>query len=276
MKKKQSIFYIIVSFVLFFQSFGVYPVGAQENKEKTEIVVATWNIGYFSNGVSSRSFIKPADYERKLKEYRSLIYDSIHPDIISINEYNRVFIGKENEDNKHVTSSVLFDIFDKQVVGPSKGIRKALFSKVELKKSRFTYFERHKKIVGDDSIKVQEGYYIATDITLGGKKVKLVCVHLLFSRKVPRVVQQYQIEELVEKYKKYDKVIMCGDWNTGNYSLLKNAGYTLANNGKFVTFPQRKTPLDNIAVKGLKMSDVRVIKTDLSDHYPIMCKISVE
>ncbi len=275
MKKNFCLFFVIgLSFL--FLSFQFYPIKTENKRDKSGITVATWNIGYFSNGVSGLSYIKTADYKMKLKEYRSIIYDSIHADIISINEYNRVFTGKDNENNKYVTSSLLFNQFDEKVMGPRKGIRKALFSKHKLNRTRFKYLEGHKRVIGNDSVKMRHSYYIASDITLGGKNVKLVCVHLLFSRMNPGVVQTYQIEELIKKYRKYDRVIMCGDWNTSNYSQLKKAGYTLANDGSLITYPSKKTPLDNIAVKGVRLSDVRVIKTKLSDHYPIVCRITIK
>lgn len=44
----------------------------------------------------------------------------------------------------------------------------------------------------------------------------------------------------------------------------------------FLTFPSKRTSLDNIAVKGLEISDVRMVKTKLSDHYPLVCRISLE
>ena len=244
----------------------------ERKAEKKEIVVATWNIGYFSNGVSGRSAIKKTDYKQKLKEYRSFIYDDLRPDIISINEYNRVFMGKDDEKNRYVTSSILFDQFEQKIVGPRKGIRKALFSNRKLKNLQYVYFKGLERVTGEDSV----SYYISANITIGGKKVKLICVHLLFSNKNPGVRQQRQIEELIKKYKRYDRVIMCGDWNTNNYSLLKKAGYTLANDGSLITYPSKKTSLDNIAVKGVRLSDVRVIKTKLSDHYPIVCRITIK
>lgn len=244
--------------------------------EKKEIVIATWNIGYFSNGVSGRSAIKETEYINKLKEYRSLIYDDLRPDIISINEYNRVFMGKDDEKNRHVTSSILFDRFEYKIVGPRKGIRKALFSNEKLKNLRYVYLKGQERVMGEDSVKTRSSYYISTDISIGGKKAILICVHLLFSNKNPGIVQQFQIEELIRKYERYDRVIMCGDWNTNNYSLFKKAGYTLANDGSLVTFPSKNRSLDNIAVKGLRLSDVRVLKTELSDHYPLVCRIKVQ
>jgi len=244
--------------------------------EKSTIILATWNIGHFSNGVSGNSAIKSSEYKRKLQEYRSLIYDSIHPDVISINEYNRVFIGNDDKDNKYVTSSVLFDQYAQEIVGPRKGFRKALFSKLKLKDKHLKYFNCHKTFEKDDDIANTTSYYIESLVYINREKVTLVNVHLMFSKKIPRIVQQIQIEELIKIYGNYKRVVIFGDFNTGNYSLFKKAGFTLANDGSLVTFPKRGTPLDNIAAKGLKISDVRVIKTNLSDHYPIVCKMSIE
>ena len=276
MSRSLSLYAFVFTIFLLIELVSCKTIQYDRSKNKPEVILATWNIGYFSNGVSSRSFIKASEYDKKLKDYRTLIYDSIHPDIISINEYNRVFIGKDNEENENVTSFVLFDQYKDNVVGPRKGFRKALFSKLKLKNIRLIYFNCHKSFEGDEDIKNTTSYYIESTFSINGKKVKLVHVHLMFSRKIPRVVQQLQIEELIKSYYRNKRVVIFGDFNTADYSQFKKAGYTLANNGKMVTFPKKETPLDNIAVKGLTISEVRVIKTDLSDHYPIMCKISTK
>jgi len=262
--------------VLFFLACSTRFVQSEKSRGKSELILATWNIGYFSNGLSGNSAIKSSDFTEKLKNYRSLIYDSIRSDIISINEYNRVFIGKDNEDNKNITSSLLFEHFPYEIVGPKKGFRKALFSKKKLENKRLIYFQCHKTFERDIDIRNTTSYYIESTVYVNKKKIKLVNVHLMFSRKIPGIVQQMQIEELLKTYERDKRVVIFGDFNTGDYSQLKKAGYTLANNGKLVTFPEKETPLDNIAAKGLTISEVRVIKTDLSDHYPIMCKISTE
>ena len=87
---------------------------------------------------------------------------------------------------------------------------------------------------------------------------------------------QEEISELINKYKDCDRVIMCGDWNTTDFSQFRKAGYSLANNGTLFTYPYKSYPLDNIIVKGLRISDVKMIKTDLSDHYPLVCTVSVK
>jgi len=246
-------------------------------KKPKEVVLCTWNIGHFSNGRKPYSLIDIDNYQKSLELYRSFIYDEIRPNVITLNEYNCVFCGEDNENNPYVTSSLLFNGFKQKTIGPKCwGICNAIFSNLKMKKPRSIYFESQKNTAGDDVVKGRENYYLETDLYVQGKKVKLVCLHLLFSSKVEEVFQQNQIEELINHYKNTDRVIVCGDWNTEIYSALKNAGFELANDGSLKTYPSSKAEaLDNIAVKGLKISDVRMIKTSLSDHYPLVCNISL-
>ena len=255
--------------------FCLFPCFSDAQKSN-DFVLCTWNIGHFSNGSKPYSLISN-DYGQQLESYRSLIYDEICPDVIAINEYNIVFCGEDKEDNPYKTSSLLFDGFKKNTIGPKCwGICNAVFSNHKMRKSRPIYFESQNNTAGDDVVKSRENYFIESDLYIHGKKVKLVCLHLLFSSKVEEVFQQNQTEELVNRYINTKRVIVCGDWNTEVYSSLKNAGYTLANDGSLKTFPSKSEALDNIAVKGLEIAEVKMVKTDLSDHYPLVCRISLK
>ena len=189
---------------------------------------------------------------------------------------------KDAEGNGHLSSKELFDGFKWQIEGPQEmGICNALFSNLLIVDNRygnsnFIYSNSQKNIKSDEHTSNRENYFLESEIVWKGELIKIVSVHLLFSRNVSGVYQQAQMQELIDKYGKYKRVIICGDWNSGNYSVLQKAGFTLANNGKIVTFPSKNYPLDNIAVKGLKISEVQAIPTDLSDHYPLVCKISLE
>ena len=164
-------------------------------KKSNGIVLCTWNIGHFSNGAQPYSLIDIAKYKESLAEYRSLICDGIFPDVISINEYNIVFCGEDNENNPNKTSLLLFNGYKKSIIGPKCwGICNAVFSNLKMKKPRPIYFESQKKTAGDDVVKSRENYFIESDLYIHGKKVKLVCLHLLFSSKVGEVFQQNQIE----------------------------------------------------------------------------------
>lgn len=261
----------LISLLLIF--FWLFP-DSIEAKKPNVFVLCTWNIGHFSNGSKHYSLIRIDDFQEQLGLYRSFVYKDLCPDVIVLNEYNRVFCGVDEDSNDYVTSSLLFDNFKNSVIGTQINfICNAVFSNVKMKKPRFVFFESQKSTEGDDEIKSKENYFIETDLYIHGKIVKLVCLHLLFSLKVEELYQRKQMEELINRYEKTDRVIMCGDWNTGIYSSLKDAGYILANNSSLKTFPSKGYPLDNIVVKGLSISEVKMIKTNLSDHYPLICKI---
>ena len=254
-----------------------FSTSSGNTKKHKEIVLCTWNIGHFSNGAKSYSLIDVAEYRESLTNYRSLIYDFIKPDVITINEYNKVFCGKDTSNNSYSTSLLLFDDFKKKIIGlQCWGICNAIFSNLKMKNSRIIYFESQKRTEGDDVVKSRDNYYIESDLYIYGKNVKLVCLHLLFSYKIVDLYQRHQMQEIIERFRDNDRVIICGDWNTETYNLLKNGGYELANDGSLKTFPSKGYALDNIAVKGLNISDVRMIKTDLSDHYPLTCRLSLK
>ena len=246
-------------------------------KNPNEVILCTWNIGHFSNGAKSYSLIDVSKYKESLVDYYSFIYNEIMPDVITINEYNRVFCGEDNDNSPYKTSSLLFNGFKHNAIGPQCwGICNAVFSNLKMRKTRPIYFESQKNTDGDDVVKSRENYYYESDLYIQGKKVKLVLFHLLFSNKVEEVYQQRQIQELIKRYSTTERVILCGDWNTETYTALMDAGYELANDGLLKTFPGNAEALDNVAVKGLKIIDVRMIKTSLSDHYPLICRLSLK
>ena len=255
----------------------MHPSYDMDAKKSNDFVLCTWNIGHFSNGSKHFSMIGVEEYKKQLELYRSFIYSEVCPDIITVNEYNHVFCGNDTKNKTYHTSLLLFNHFRYKKIGSQyTGICNAVFSNVKIRRSHFVFFESHKKTVGDDNIKTRENYYIESDLYIGGKKVKLVCLHLLFSSRIAEKYQMNQMEELINHYSDTERVILCGDWNTGIYSSLTNAGYLLANDGSLKTFPSKGYALDNIAVKGLDISDIRMVRTELSDHYPLMCRISLK
>lgn len=246
-------------------------------KRKGDKVVklATWNIGHFSNGSKKDSKISSKSHDVKLDRYRELVYDSLEADVLCLQEYSQGF-GVNSTGMMSATSSVLFDGFKIKYAGIQRGFRcNAIFSNVKMKHVRMNEFKCNSQYT-DISPSAKTTYYTSADLYIGGENVKIVCLHLAFSKiKGYPEVQQNQIKELISRYEKYERVIMCGDWNTTNYILLKEAGYILANNGTLKTYSSTKKALDNIAVKGLKIRNIRMIVTDLSDHYPLICEIVI-
>ena len=244
-------------------------------KKKVTIKLATWNIGHFSLGSKPYSTIDSTSFQLKSRKYKDFIDNTIQADVIGINEYSRLFY--EDEKNQILAKSILFDRFRDQIEGPLISYTcNSVFSNVKLKRSRIVYFESNKYFTKDPKISNRKTYYIESEFPLCGEKVTLVCVHMLFSRKYPNEVQQRLIKELVSTYANSDRVIIIGDFNTWDLHQFKKDGYVIANDGSIVTYPSKKNPLDNIVAKGINISNVYAIETELSDHYPLVCEISIK
>ena len=247
----------------------------QVSDNDTKIILATWNIGHFSNGSKKDSKISSKNHDVKLYQYREFVYKRLKADVLCLQEYSQGY-GVNSSGLMSATSLVLFDGFKKKNEGVQRGFCcNAIFSNVKIKHVRMNEFKCNKQYT-NISPSAKTTYYISADLYIGKKKVKIVCLHLAFSKiKGHPEVQQSQIAELIRLFEKYDRVLMCGDWNTTNYKLLQKAGYSLANDGSMKTYPHRSTALDNIAVRGLKIENVRMIGTKLSDHNPLVCIISL-
>lgn len=234
--------------------------------------IATWNIGHFSMGHKDYSFIKASEYETKVKEYRDFIYNKLNADVLCVNEYESEFCH-DSIKGSALAEDVLFDEYRIQrILKKNRYVCNAIFSNIDLKnvrKKKYNFSPAPAKNIKS----ISWFYFVTTDILIDGEPVKLVCTHLI-NRHEDEC--QRQMDQLIEELKPYKRVVICGDLNSSDWSKFKNAGYVFANDGSTVTFPRRNCALDNIIVKGLKILEVRVIKNKLSDHYPVVCRVSTQ
>lgn len=248
---------------------------AKVDTTRAELVLVTWNIGHFSGGKKKMSTIAQERFSEKLAEYKKFVYEKLSPDVICINELSPEF-GKDSRGETRLAEDVVFDGFDNRIVGEQRSYScNAIFSKADIKNFKTNDF-KSSQAKGADIANAGNYYYLSVDLYIGAEKVKLVCVHL-----VPHApkFRLKQMQELIKRFDKSDRVIMCGDWNAASkdaMDIFVQAGYTVANDGSIATYSRKMTPLDNIVVKGLNVSDVRTIETSLSDHYPLICKISLK
>ena len=241
---------------------------------KNYIVVATWNIGHFSRGSKMYSTITKDNYEQQLEAFRKIVYEDISPDLLCVNELSPIF-GKDEAGMEQSVATTLFDGFEiKEIHEQLEYSCNALFSNLPIKHARKNSFKCSRPYLNEVPMAANY-YYLSGEFKLNHEKIIIVCAHLIPKAENSELRSQ-QMLELIEKYKKYDKVIMCGDWNTNNFAVFKNAGYTLVNDKQFITYPVKSYFLDNIIVKGLKISDAKAIETNLSDHYPLVCKIMLD
>lgn len=247
----------------------------KSNENEQSIIIATWNIGHFSKGEKDYSLITPSECNKKMEEYRSFVYDSINADVLCLNEYESEFCN-DSVNGSVIAEDVIFDKYHIQrVFKKNRYICNVMFSNIDLKNARKKSYNYSKELKTQIS-RIDWYYYASAEIIIGGEKVMIVSTHLINGTGKYSQGRQDQIDELIKACEHYKRIIICGDLNTWNYSKFKNAGFSLANNGSIVTFPSKSYSLDNIIVKGLKISDVRVLRTNLSDHYPLMCRISLK
>ena len=240
--------------------------------------LAIWNIGNFSNGATSKSTIdimKDPDVKQK---YYHLINEDLNPDVFVLNEYDLVFY-KDRDGIEVFTDPVLFDSYKYRFVGPNWWKCNAIFSRFKIKNSDsdsiVRYFTAHKSIKDDVKVSKRKTYYLETIVDVRGSCIKIVAVHIDHSQTIASVYQQAQIAELIEKFKDEKQLIICGDFNTHNLSKFQKAGYSIANDGSFKTYPLKGHAIDNIVYKGDVVSNVQMRSTTLSDHNPLMCTITL-
>ena len=250
-------------------------VEMEPEETRDGFVIAQWNIGHYNFGKTQNSNITPDSFAGQYLLYQQML-SSINADLLAICEYSAVF-GTDSSGERG-SLSTLFSSYPYYFEGHQANYAcNALFSQEKLENIESHSFENLKT----------KYYYISADFPYGGITIKVISTHLAFND----VNDDYalsQIKELIEIAKDYKYVVMMGDWNikdVNNYSLFVDAGYALANHGRFgdfETFSRKKAAnarnyiLDNIMVKGLTISDVRVIKQDLSDHYPLIASVALD
>ena len=257
---------------------------ASRLQKGTLYTIMQWNIGHFSMGNSPYSRITDDSFDSQLSLFRKMIAVSC-ADLISISEFSVYFSNTTNHPFCR-TDSLLFSSYD-GYIGNNEHQRNyslnAFFSKIGGTSSANTIEYAANKtatITHSNAIKATDYYYISSTTRLEDKDVWIVITHLAFDVNNPDIARN-QILELIGTFDDFPYVIICGDFNTqiDKYELFINAGYKLANHGElgnFGTYPSSNPnkPLDNIIVKGFDIYSVRVEKSFLSDHLPIICEIS--
>lgn len=238
---------------------------------ENSFTLATWNTGNFSGG-GKNTTITEAQLEEKQKLYTDYIENRLNADLICLNEFDPNFTTSGN----YATKDILFPEYV-DYVGTKYGYQcNSMFAKSSL------------TMTAPQANNFGNGYgYYATDVTVGGKMVTVVSVHLNYDHNYVKgttdEINKEQIMDVLEIFANKERVIFLGDWNCiqfKQYELLIDAGYTLAN-----TDPKLSTKtgnaienfsLDNIAYKGVTISNFTCEITDLSDHYALRCTVSVD
>jgi endonuclease/exonuclease/phosphatase family metal-dependent hydrolase len=245
------------------------------------LIITQWNIGHFSGGSNPNSTIKPDNFSQAIQNYKDL-FDRTNSDICSINEYS-VDIGCDSQGYRYKAHETLFANFENFYIGNQRNYScNAIFSHLALDNVQLVEYmcNMTAKITHTNLISATDYYFIESTIHVNGIEIKLVSTHLAFDQNNTEIAL-YQIEELIDRYRNDDYVILCGDWNISNVSVFDPflaADYQLANHGKFGDFITygNNSILDNVIVKGLTISEVELVNSQLSDHKPLVVTLKLD
>lgn len=243
--------------------------------------ITQWNIGHFSEGCYPNSTIKPDNFSQTIQNYKDLL-EKTNSDIYSINEYS-VTIGYDSQGYRYKAHETLFANFENFYIGNQRKYScNAIFSHLVLDNAKLMEYMCNKtaQITHTYLISATDYYFIESTIHVNGIEIKLVSTHLAFDQNNTEIAL-YQIEELIDRYRNDDYVILCGDWNISNVSVFDPflaADYQLANHGKFGDFITygNNSILDNVIVKGLTISEVELVNSQLSDHKPLVVTLKLD
>lgn len=234
-------------------------------RSKVGFVVGSWNIGHFSHGAQTDSTITASTYESMKAAYKKAV-EYMDADLVSLSEYSSIFYGSET------ARAALFDDMSWGHVGVQRQYA-----------CQAVYADHKIDAVSDIDITsvTTTHYYTVITFEHFGKTVKFISVHIQANADIPA-----QFTELINAFANDEYVIITGDFNVTNLSDLSaftNAGYTLANGGAWgiiETFTRTKSSdgycLDNIVAKGFYMADVKTFPYELSDHYPLVCRLMLK
>ncbi len=88
-----------------------------------------------------------------------------------------------------------------------------------------------------------------------------------------------QMSELNEYLSSYERLILTGDFNTGNMKLfekIENVSYVMNENTRLVTFPYGDQTIDNIVYRGnISLGAYGTVKQSYSDHYMLWAELKI-
>ena len=245
----------------------------------TTFTVASWNIGHYSMGNNKNTKLTDDQYATEKAKFDAYI-GSLGADVLILNEYSKLFTPSH-------AARYLFLDYGCPFEGEQRNYScNALYSKLPLKNVTLREFACNtpETVLHTTVIKATDYYYITGELTVDGKTVTIVGLHLAFHDNLyPDTVCIAQMDELLATFADTERVIILGDWNAYHaeyYDRFAEAGYTVANDGSYLTCTGSRTgglewPVDNIIVKGVTMTDFHVVNTSLSDHIAVVATITV-
>ena len=132
-------------------------------------------------------------------------------------------------------------------------------------------------IVSSELIKLSSGLaeqriLAHAEINVNGTIVHFFVTHLSYDGEGGGASRTTQFKEVANKFAKYENFILMGDFNTRNldeYNVIKNSALVNSKSNSVITYPDGKSPLDNIvySTECFSAGGPNVVTNSYSDHY---------
>ena len=242
---------------------------------------ATWNVGHFALGLGGRSTIDVKDVPAKAAAYRGFLSDAA-VSVLGVCEHSAAF----SSDGSVKAADTAFADFAACAAGPTQGAH-----------ANGVYWKDVAKFVSsghrDYPVRNAKCYYEWVRLEIAGREVCFVETHcdwdtLAAGHESDRIEQ---MKHLVREFGSEPRVVIAGDFNTcrrksandpwrdapDEFGVFLRAGFKAAHWGACKTWPASAPymGIDNVFVKGLAISDVRVQSDKtLSDHCLLRCTLT--
>ena len=240
------------------------------NVNKKSFKIGTYNTGNFYNGVKPGIPNNAID-DQVLKIKRTTLKEKC--DILCCQEFN-YFIDENNSINAY--DKAFAYLFPYKFWGGSEQIiysSIATLSKIQLTTNLHQW-------IGDDRS------LLHSIVSVNGKDIHILNCHLSWS---DLSIRTQQIQKCITEMKKYEYVVLCGDFNVlsaNEFNTFTVNGFNLANCGYFGEFNtwgnfgsnvQAFRAIDNIIYSdNLQLLDISINDDDISDHSIFMCEFEVK
>ena len=110
------------------------------------------------------------------------------------------------------------------------------------------------------------------ELDVNGTTVHFFVTHVSYDGESGWASRTKQFKEIANKLANYDNFILTGDFNTRNldeYSVIKNAALINSKENNVVTYPDGRSPVDNIvySTSSFTGGTPNVVTNSYSDHY---------
>lgn len=139
------------------------------------------------------------------------------------------------------------------------------------------YINNDQNISYDGTTETEPRSILQAEVDVKGEKIMVLCTHLSVRSQAERLRQVGKLEEIIKSLR--GPLVLVGDLNADPASeelaILRKHLEDPSEGRGFITKPDEDRQIDYILIRDLKAINIDVIKSEASDHYPILAKLAL-